>query len=194
MGRTSATLLLALKADTANVDAWTNFIDRYEPLIQGWCRKWGLQESDCHDVSQEVMLRLSKAMRKFEYDPQRSFRAWLKTVTHHAWADWTKQHQKPGGGQGDTAMLQTLHSIKAGEDLSARLQGEYDAEVMELAILRVRMRVKPRTWEAFRLTAMDGLSGAAVAAQLEMQVAHVYVAKSEVLKALRDEVMKLDSS
>ena len=87
-----------------------------------------------------------------------------------------------------------MQTIEAGDDLASRLEAEYDAELMELGILRVRMRVKPRTWQAFQLTAMEGRSGADVAAELGMQVAHVYVAKSEVLKALRDEVMKLDPS
>jgi len=186
--------LLSLRSTATDGPEWKSFVQRYEPLIHRWCRSWGLQDSDSRDVAQDVMLRLSKAMRRFEYDAQRSFRAWLKTVTHHAWVDWIKQQQKPGKGQGDTATFQMLQTVEAADDLSARLEAEYDAELMELAVLRVRMRVKPRTWQAFQLTAMEGRRGAEVAAELDMQVAHVYVAKSEVLRALRDEVMKLDPS
>ncbi len=189
---TSATLLHALQAADGDEDAWSRFVLRYEPLIQRWCHSWGLQDSDIRDVTQDVLLRLSRAMQKFEYDASRSFRAWLKTVTHHAWVDWARQQQKPGQGHGDTKTLMALQSVEAGSDFSLRLEAEYDAELMELAILRVRMKVKPRTWQAFQLTAMESRTGAEVAAELDMKVAHVYVAKSEVLKALRDEVMKLD--
>ena len=56
----------------------------------------------------------------------------------------------------------------------------------------VRPRVALRTWDAFRLTALEGCSGAAAAAQLEMKVARVYVAKSEVKKMIQDEIRKLE--
>jgi RNA polymerase sigma-70 factor (ECF subfamily) len=57
---------------------------------------------------------------------------------------------------------------------------------------RVRLRVAPRTWEAFRLTALEGLSGAEAARRLEMQVAAVYMAKRNVQKKLREESRRLE--
>ena len=53
-------------------------------------------------------------------------------------------------------------------------------------------RVEPHTWEAFRLTAQEGLSGAEVAARLGMQVATVFVARSTVQKMLQEEARKLE--
>jgi RNA polymerase sigma-70 factor (ECF subfamily) len=73
-----------------------------------------------------------------------------------------------------------------------RLEAEFDRELLELASAHVRLQVAPRTWEAFHLTAVEGLTGAAVAARLSMKVAHVFVAKSEVLKRLEDEVRRLE--
>ena len=190
---TSASLLVAIRDATQSAEVWEQFVDRYQGMINKWCHAWGLQESDRHDVSQDVLLSLSKAMKDFEYDSSRSFRAWLKTVTRNAISSWKKKHLKPGYGHGDSAMLSRLHSVEAREDLSRRLEAEYDTELRDLAILRVRMRVKPRTWQAFQLTAIDGKSGQDVAEQLEMQVAHVYVAKSEVLKLLNEEIRRLDN-
>jgi hypothetical protein len=63
---------------------------------------------------------------------------------------------------------------------------------MDRAIVRVQSRVAPRAWDAFRLTALEGCSGAAAAAQLETTVARVYVARSEVKKMIQDEVRKLE--
>ena len=56
----------------------------------------------------------------------------------------------------------------------------------------VRPRVLPHTWDAFRLTAIEGCSGAAAAAQLEITVDRVYGAKSEVKKMLQEQVRKLE--
>jgi hypothetical protein len=58
----------------------------------------------------------------------------------------------------------------------------------------VRPRVAPRTWDAFRLTALEGCTGAAAAAQLEMKVAQVYVAKSEIKGMTRREVRRLEGT
>ena len=45
---------------------------------------------------------------------------------------------------------------------------------------------------AYRLTAIEGLSGAAAAARLGMKVAAVFVSKSHVMRHLRDEVQALE--
>jgi RNA polymerase sigma-70 factor (ECF subfamily) len=54
------------------------------------------------------------------------------------------------------------------------------------------MRVAPATWEAFRLMAFDGLSGAEVSRQLGMPIASVFVAKHRVQKLLKEEIDELD--
>jgi RNA polymerase sigma-70 factor (ECF subfamily) len=59
---------------------------------------------------------------------------------------------------------------------------------------RVRERVEPGTWEAFRLTALEGLPGAEVARRLGKQVANVYVLRSNVQKLLKAEVAELEAA
>ena len=59
-------------------------------------------------------------------------------------------------------------------------------------LLLRRLRVEPRTWEAFRLTALEGLSGAEAARRTGLRASHVYVARFRVQEMLREEVQKLD--
>ena len=40
------------------------------------------------DVTQRVLMQLAVKIRRFAYDPSRSFRAWLKTLTQHALSDF----------------------------------------------------------------------------------------------------------
>ena len=80
------------------------------------------------------------------------------------------------------------------EDLLTRLDAAFDQELVAIASARVRQRVAEQTWEAFRLTALEGLSGAEAAQQIPMQVAQVFVAKRRVQKMLREEMAKLDQS
>src|SRR5262249_38603003 len=148
----------------ADQAAWDQFVDRYAPRIYGWCRHWGLPEADAEDVTQDVLLRLAQKMRDLRYDPSRRFRSWLKTLTRHAWSDFVPRRGKPGRGSGDSAALDGLNSVRARKDLLERLDEEFDRELLDEATTRVRLRVEPRTWDAFRLMALEGRPAAEAAA------------------------------
>ena len=189
--QTSVTLLARLRKDAADAAAWNDFVARYEPKILEWCRGWGLQESDARDVTQDVLLKLHGLLAKFAYDPSRSFRGWLRTLTHHAWRDLVDDRKRKGSGSGDTAMQGILENIAAGDTLVQQLEEEFRRELLEQAMTQVQTRVEPRTWDAFRLTTLEGCSGAIVADRLEMNITRVYTAKSEVKKMIRAEIRKL---
>jgi RNA polymerase sigma-70 factor (ECF subfamily) len=190
--RTSASLLQRVQQGPADQAAWNTFVERYGPRIFAWCRHWQLQESDAHDVTQEVLLQLVDKLHRFQYDPNRSFRAWLKTLVHHAWQDFLERRRRAGLGSGDSSVLERLGSVEARENLEQQLQEVFDREVLEEAMARVQQRVAPHTWEAFRLLTFEGLSGAEVAPRVGMQVTMVYVAKSKVQKMLREEIDALE--
>jgi RNA polymerase sigma-70 factor (ECF subfamily) len=192
--RTSVTLLGRLRQDPTDQAAWGDFVERYGRKIYGWCRHWHLQDADAEDVTQTVLLLLAQKMRAFAYDPSRSFRSWLKTLTQHAWSDFVAGRKRSGQGSGDRQVEELLHSCAARDDLQTRLNAEFDQELLESAIVRVRLRVQPQTWEAFRLTALEGLSGAAAAEQLKLRVATEFNAKSKVLRMLQEELRKLEET
>jgi RNA polymerase sigma-70 factor (ECF subfamily) len=189
---TSASLLHRLGGHPNDTDAWGEFVHRYGGKILLWCRHWKLQEADAQDVTQDVLLRVARQMQTFRYDPGRSFRGWLKTITYRAWCDWLAAQQRPDRASGDSDILELLGGVEAREDLVERLAEEYDRELLEAASARVRLRVEPHTWEAFRLLTYEGLSGADTAARLSMKVGAVFVAKSKVHKMLRQEIAALD--
>jgi RNA polymerase sigma factor (sigma-70 family) len=191
---TSPTLLGRLRQGPADPEAWGTFVLRYGPRVHAWCRRWGLQEADAQDVTQDVLVKLVTRMRTFSYDRSGSFRGWLKTVTYHAWRDSLHGQQRAGQGSGDSAVLAVLHSVEAGDDLARRLQEEFDLELLEEAGARVRLRVRPHTWEAYRLLTEENLSVPEVAGRLGMQVAMVFVARSKVKRMLREQVRKLERS
>src|SRR5437868_2059722 len=95
-GRTSATLLGRQRQAPTDQAAWGEFVDRYGPRIYAWCRRWHLQEADAQDVTQAVLVRLAEKISTFDYDPGRSFRGWLKTLTRHARDDLRQAHQRHG--------------------------------------------------------------------------------------------------
>ncbi len=189
---TSMTLLERLRRDDPDPAAWSDFVARYGPKVLDWCRRWQLQEADAQDVTQEVLVKLSRLMATFQYDPAGSFRAWLKTLAHHAWRDFAAERRRAltatGGGQVEAL----LENLQAGEELVEDLDAAFRLELVDHAMARVKLRVDARAWDAFRLTALEGWSGAAVSAHLQMKVAQVYLAKSRVIRRIQDEVRRLE--
>src|SRR5262249_12578211 len=135
---------------------------------------------------------LARRLKTFHYDPAGRFRGWLRTVTRHAWAAFAEEQRRAAVGTGDSAVQRLLQTLEAREELVRRLEERFDRELLGRAVLGGRGRGEPHTWEASRLTALEQLPAADVAARLGMKVATVYVARSKVQKMIRAEVGRLD--
>jgi RNA polymerase sigma-70 factor (ECF subfamily) len=190
--RTSASLLGRIRQDPNDQAAWADFVKRYGPKIYRWCQQWRLQEADAQDVTQNVLLKLAAKLGTFVYDPAQSFHGWLRTLTEHALSDFVAERRHPGLGSGDSRVVEMLETVEARTDLLAWLKDEFDQEVLEEALSRVQVRVPLQRWEAFRLTALEGLSGAEAAQRLNMKVATVFTAKSKVQKMVQEEIRRLE--
>ncbi len=189
---TRIVLLTRLRQDPSDQAGWEEFVERYGRHIYRWCRRWKLQDADAEDVTQNILVKLIQKLRTFAYDPSRSFRGWLKTVAHHAWRDFEDSRRRAQRAAGDSQVQELMLSLEAREDLAQKLEEAFDLELLEAAKVRVRLRVAPHTWEAFRLMALEGLAVAEVAARVRLQVAMVYVAKNKVQKMLQEEIGKLE--
>jgi RNA polymerase sigma-70 factor (ECF subfamily) len=181
-------------AQSDDPQAWQRFALRYGPLIHAWCRGWQLQAADAQDVLQEVLVRLYRRLASFQRQRDGSFRAYLKKITHSVLCDQDEANRRPGRGSGDSEAQRFLDNVAATDELAERLDREFDREVLEAATARVQRRVEPHTWEAFRLAALEGLAGEAVAERLGMKRAAVYVARGRVTALLREEIDKLEQS
>jgi RNA polymerase sigma-70 factor (ECF subfamily) len=189
---TRTSLLYRLRQEPVDEAAWSDFAQRYGPLILAWCQSWGLQPADADDVSQNVLLKLADHLRRFVYDPSRRFRGYLRTMAHNACNDYLDSKRRGVAASAGAAMHAVLESVEARDDLATRLEEAFDLERLEVAQARVRQRVEAHTWEAFRLTALEGQSGADAAAALHMQVGAVFKAKSKVQQMLRAEIQRLE--
>ena len=189
---TSLSLLGRVGQRPADQDAWTQFARRYGRMIQNWSRRWGLNPHDAEDLSQKVLLQLSQQMPDFQYDPRGSFRAWLKTIAYRSWCDHLERGRRIEQGTGDSAVLRLLHSTVARESFLEEIEEDWNRELLAEAMRTVKARVRPHTWQAFRLLSHEGLSGQEAAEKLDMKVGAVWVAKSKVQKMIADEIRRLE--
>jgi RNA polymerase sigma-70 factor (ECF subfamily) len=89
--------------------------------------------------------------------------------------------------------LEQLQTVPARDDLVKELDEEYSRDLLDEAMIRVRLRVQPHTWQAFHLLTVEGFSGAQTAAKLGIKVATVFVARSKVQKMIQAEIAKLEN-
>ncbi|MEM7474007.1 MAG: sigma-70 family RNA polymerase sigma factor [Planctomycetota bacterium] len=164
--------------------AWQSFVDVYSPLVYGFCRKRGMQGQDAADVTQEVLVRVAKAIGKFEYDPGKGlFRDWLARIVSN---EICRLHSKRKsevelieGNLEDSPAFQSLWNVS------------FQQRLLEVALDRSKEGFSETTWKLFEQSWIEKIPVSQVAENCNVSPDQVYVARSRVLKKLRYEVCLL---
>jgi RNA polymerase sigma factor (sigma-70 family) len=185
--------LLFRVRDASDEGAWRQFVEIYTPLIYGYCRSRGLQESDAADVAQETMRAVAKAIGKFEYNPQRGkFRNWLLTIVQSRLHNFLAQRQRQPDLAGATTLQLEIDRDSRPADQSA-WEADYYRTIFNWAAGRIRGEFQESTWQAFWRTTIEERDGKEVAESLGLSVGAVYVAKSRVIARLKQEIQSVDA-
>ena len=183
---TRPSLLLRMR-NLSDRTAWNTFIEVYGPLVYGYARRRGLQDADAAEVTQEVLTQVSQSIGSFDYEPQRgTFRGWLGAIARSKVCKLMRRRKqaKQAGGE------DVLSELEA-SDADTLWDEQCKQHLLHLAMRRIRPRFEDATWQAFELAWLHDESADAVARKLKCDVQFVYVAKSRVLKKLREEVCEL---
>ena len=186
--------LLARIRDGQDGDAWREFVQIYGPVVYRFARNRGLQDADAADLMQDVLRSVARNAARMEYDPSRgTFRGWLYTVTRNKIYNFLNGQRHRPRGSGDADAHERLDATPARESdgPEADWEREYQRQLTDRAMDRVKHEFQRNTWDAFWQTAVDGKAAAEVGAGLKMSAGAVYVAKSRVLARLREEVRKM---
>jgi RNA polymerase sigma factor (sigma-70 family) len=191
---TRASLLVRLR-DPGDRAAWGQFVELYGRLVYGFARQRGLQDADAADLTQEVLLAVSQAAGRWQYDPkQGTFRGWLYGITRHKIAKFLQRRYAQPVGSGGTNAQRLLDEEPSPEaDAEAAWEQEYQQQLFRLAAAEVQASFAPTTWQAFWRTAVEGKAGAEVAAGLGLSVGAVYVAKSRVLARVSEQIRQMQT-
>jgi RNA polymerase sigma-70 factor (ECF subfamily) len=103
--------------------------------------------------------------------------------------DYFRARQYRPEATGDSDFLRRLDELESPDSELSRLwDRDHDEHVAARLMQRVQGDFAPATWEAFRRQVLDGQPTAGVAAALGLSVNAVLLAKSRVLKRLRQEM------
>lgn len=178
---------LLFRAQTGTEDAWKDLTELYRPLILGWLSRQGVPAVDLEDLAQDVLLSVVRHLPSFEHSGNRgAFRAWLRTIVCSRTTDYRRSTRTNGSGRSlPSTALQNIADPDS--DLNRQWDEEHDRFVIGCLLDLVAQDFEPTTMQAFRRTALDGATGADVAAELGISIAAVYMAKSRVLQRIRQE-------
>jgi RNA polymerase sigma-70 factor (ECF subfamily) len=189
--RETAPSLLVRLRDNQDDAAWQTFVGVYAPLIYRYCRRHRLQDADATDVSQEVLAQVARSIRTFEYQPERGrFRDWLGTVTRNKLLRFLEKEGRTVCGQGGDFSDAVLNESAAPE-ADSEWTAQFNAHLLQVALERIRSQFEQTTWTAFEQVWLENRPAAAVSQEVGLSLTSVYVAKSRVLKRLREEVLLL---
>jgi RNA polymerase sigma-70 factor (ECF subfamily) len=188
---TSKSLLVRAR-DCSDQGAWHRLTELYSPLIEKWVRPNVAQRADAEDVVQDVLTALVRELPRFDHNQRPgAFRAWLRTITvHRLRAYWERRDSGPatGGQDQHEALVQLADPASA---LSQTWDEEHDRHVTKTLLQSIRLEFQPATWQAFERQVQHGHSASQVAAELSLTVNAVLIAKSRVLKRLREKAAGL---
>jgi RNA polymerase sigma-70 factor (ECF subfamily) len=188
---TRTSLVLQLR-DPGNHPAWQEFARLYGPVIYGFARKRGLQDADAADMMQDVLRSVSGAIGTLDYDRKRgTFRGWLFTITRNKIFNFLSARKIRPQGSGDTTTNKLLDQEPAADGGEDAWELEYQRRLASIAMEKIKSEFQEKSWQAFWLTAVDGVGAAEVSKQLGMSTGAIYVAKSRVLARLKEEVETL---
>jgi len=198
---TRATLINRLK-NWQDQASWQDFFDTYWKLIYGLARKFGLNEEDAQDVVQETLVSVANHMPNFKYDPTLgSFKAWLRQLIRWRVSDLLRkrggantvpiQGESDNGGEESFALRELPD--KAGHTLDEFYEQEWQKNILDAAIDRVKRKMDPQKYQVFDFYVNKEWAPEKVAAAFNISVEQVYLAKHRITEMIKAEAKRLEN-
>lgn len=184
-------LLLANIQSPENREAWEEFVQIYRPVVYRMARRRGMQDADAQDLSQDVLIRISKSIEGWVPQEGVRFRHGLRKVASNAIVTAVTK-SKPLGIVNGSAAEQIFAETPETSAVTSELQSECFREQYLRAAAIVRVDVSPATWAAFERTVIQGQSCEDAAESLGKSLGTIYAARSRILKRLQIEVQRLE--
>ncbi|MBA4191189.1 MAG: RNA polymerase subunit sigma-24 [Planctomycetaceae bacterium] len=192
MSATSASLLVRLR-DTADAPAWHRFVGLYAPLFRHWAARAGLGPHDSDDLAQEVFVVLARRLPDFRYEPANGrFRGWLRIIVTNCLRNFLRTRRATPTAPGGTDFLEELSHLENDcSELSRAWDAALDYHVLLGVLAEIEPEFEPATVAAFRRTVLNGDPTGVVATSLGLTPNAVLLAKSRILRRLREELAEL---
>jgi RNA polymerase sigma factor (sigma-70 family) len=184
MTTTSATLLERIR-NGDDLLAWDEFFGRYWPAIYHFARRRGCSEHTSEEIVQDVMFKIFRSDDACRHDPSRGrFRDWLGAVVRNQVAEQRRRPADRVHGKGGASDAAALAEPDAGTTPEEDWDAAFESNLLAVLLDAVRRESAARTYLAFELVAVKGLSGDEASRITGLSRNAVYKAHRRVLERL----------
>jgi RNA polymerase sigma-70 factor (ECF subfamily) len=185
--------------DWEDQTSWREFFDTYWKFIYSMAIRSGLSDQEAEDVVQETVTSVAKKMPDFQYDPERcSFKGWLMHVTRLRIMDQMRRRSPHSRHTAfsvrDSSQTPTVERVadpSADKAFEGAWEEEWERNLVDAAMERVKLRVKPDHYQIFYLSAVKGLGTNEVARSLRINRARVYLIRHRLAKEVKREIERI---
>lgn len=182
-------------------ESWRAFFDTYWRLIYNFSIRSGLTHEEAQETVQDTVVAVARSIGRFEYEPRVCrFKSWLLSVTRSKIANQLARRARqpagwtdPASGQSEETPLLNRLPDERTDPLENTWDEEWQKNLMDTAIQRVKSRVSIEQFQMFDLFVLKGWPAGEVARTLGVTLGHIYVAKHRVSKLIRKEIQALES-
>jgi RNA polymerase sigma factor (sigma-70 family) len=179
------------QALSGNMDAYETLVLTYEKLVYNVCLRHSMSPEDAEDVTQEVFLKMCRALPGFKWES--SFNTWIYRITKNACLDFIRSRG------GNIALSLTYEDSEDGESKESDIAdpSPLPCEQLEhnekIRLLHAAIdRLPPSQREIILLRDIEGYSYAQISDMLSLEEGTVKSRLSRARQALKDELGTLD--
>lgn len=183
--RTTSKSLLRRLTTFESEDAWNQFVKLYSPLLFFWAeQRMGLSRGEAEDLVQDLFIHLMNKLPEFNYDESKSFRSWLRVVLANKCRDYyRKANRLP-----ENLESGQLRDEQISDNVQLFSDQEYHANLARRALELMKDEFEESTWKSCWMRVVEGKPAKEIARELGTSENAVHLAKSRVLRRLRDEL------
>lgn len=184
---TRSTLLDRLTA--RDESAWEEFFAAYRPIIRDVGAFKGLNETECDDLVQVVMLRFCRRIAEgFRYDASIArFRTFFNRIVKGCVYDALRKRRSDGASVAETAEVEPPDEI-----LDMLLQEKWRNFIRQIALEELKKTMKVKTFQIFEQT-LGGRPAAEIAALFDVSPTYVNLIKKRGRDKLTRIIRDLDA-
>ena len=176
-------------------ESWNAFFSVYWRLIYFAGIRGGLTDSEAQDLVQETVISVCKAMPTFKYDPQvGSFKGWLLQLTAWRINDQLRRRMPespidPPRPDGEDSPAEI--AVPVPPELERHWDQEWEGNLLQAAIERVKQRVDPTLFQIFDLFAVQQWPTEKIRTVLKVSAPRIHLVKYRVTSMIKKELRKL---
>ena len=196
--------LIRRLADPGDAVAWEDFYATYGRAVHGMALKAGLSQQEAEDAVQETVASMVKSLPEFKADQAAgSFKSWLFQLARWRIANQFEKRPKldrgevrggrvaerdSGTGTAERVVDPSLNLLELAWDV------EWEEAVLDLALRRLKAKVKARHFQMFYLHVIKQQSARVVASALGTSSAQVHLMKYRLLPRFKRIVREIAES